>query len=166
MVDAPAVSARSSPPVRPQAQLILVGDIDQLPSVGAGAVLADVDRLRGRDRESRLTEIFRQGAGRARSWCPPHAINHGRSFPVLDSTARLTARLTAPARGAATTDFYFFARDDPEAGPRRPSSSSSPSASPRRSGFDATTDIQVLRPRCHRGALGTSELQTGRCKTG
>jgi len=127
--------------VRPGAQLILVGDIDQLPSVGAGSVLADVI-----DSEAatviRLTEIFRQ-AQASKIVVSAHAINHG-ELPVLD------------APGGGTTDFYFIEREDPEAA-RATIVELVAERIPKSFGFDAVADIQVLAP-MHRGELGTSML--------
>jgi len=131
--------------VRPAAQLILVGDIDQLPSVGAGAVLADVI-----DSEAatviRLTEIFRQ-AQASKIVVSAHAINHG-ELPVLDAPGG--------GPGAAATDFYFISRDDPEAA-RATIVELVAERIPRSFGFDAITEIQVLAP-MHRGELGTSAI--------
>ena len=78
--------------------LILVGDIDQLPSVGAGNVLRDII-----DSECfpvvRLTKIFRQ-AQESRIIMNAHRINHGR-FPDISN--------------GRNTDFFFMERDDAEA---------------------------------------------------
>jgi exodeoxyribonuclease V alpha subunit len=141
MVDAQLFSALIAA-VRPDAQLILVGDIDQLPSVGAGAVLSDVI-----DSEAatviRLTEIFRQ-AQASKIVVSAHAINHG-ELPVLDPPE---------GPGAATTDFYFFAREDPDAG-RATIVELVAERIPKGFGFDAITEIQVLAP-MHRGELGTN----------
>jgi exodeoxyribonuclease V alpha subunit len=129
--------------VRPAAQLILVGDIDQLPSVGAGAVLSDVI-----DSEAatviRLTEIFRQ-AQASKIVVSAHAINHG-ELPVLE----------APAGGPTATDFYFISRDDPDAA-RATIVELVAERIPRSFGFDAVTEIQVLAP-MHRGELGTAAI--------
>jgi exodeoxyribonuclease V alpha subunit len=127
--------------LRPAAQLILVGDIDQLPSVGAGAVLSDVI-----DSEVatviRLTEIFRQ-AQASKIVMSAHAINHG-ELPVLESEA------------GATADFYFISRDDPEAA-RATIVELVAERIPKSFGFDAVGEIQVLAP-MHRGDLGTGAL--------
>ena len=140
MVDAQLFSSLLAA-VRPAAQLVLVGDIDQLPSVGAGAVLSDVI-----DSEAatviRLTEIFRQ-AQASKIVVSAHAINHG-ELPVLD------------APDGAVSDFYFFARDDPEAA-RATIVELVAERIPRGFGFDAIADIQVLAP-MHRGDLGTGAL--------
>ncbi len=80
--------------IKPGARLILIGDADQLPSVGAGHVLCDViasDRFT----TVRLTEIFRQ-AQESRIVTNAHAINRG-ELPILDDKSG---------------DFFFLTRDD------------------------------------------------------
>jgi exodeoxyribonuclease V alpha subunit len=143
MVDAQLFSSLLAA-VRPGAQLVLVGDIDQLPSVGAGAVLSDVI-----DSEAatviRLTEIFRQ-AQASKIVVSAHAINHG-ELPVLDAPEGATG---------ATTDFYFIGRDDPEAA-RATIVELVAERIPGRFGFNPITEIQVLAP-MHRGELGTAAL--------
>jgi exodeoxyribonuclease V alpha subunit len=143
MVDAQLFSALLAA-VRPGAQLILVGDIDQLPSVGAGAVLSDVIESEAAT-VIRLTEIFRQ-AQASKIVVSAHAINHG-ELPVLDPPG---------GSGAAATDFYFFAREDPEAA-RATIVELVAERIPKGFGFDAITEIQVLAP-MHRGELGTSSI--------
>jgi exodeoxyribonuclease V alpha subunit len=143
MVDAQLFSALIAA-VRPGAQLILVGDIDQLPSVGAGSVLADVIDS-GAATVIRLTEIFRQ-AQASKIVVSAHAINRG-ELPVLEAPG---------GPGAATTDFYFFARDDPEAA-RATIVELVAERIPKGFGLDANLDIQVLVP-MHRGELGTNAL--------
>lgn len=125
--------------VRPTAQLILVGDIDQLPSVGAGAVLADVIAS-GAATVVRLTEIFRQAAA-SRIVTSAHQINRGE---VPDLTATPDA------------DFYFIARDEPAAAVATIVELVAERI-PARFGLDPTTEIQVLVP-MHRGELGTTAL--------
>ena len=126
--------------LRPGAQLVLVGDVDQLPSVGAGAVLADVIASSAAT-VVRLTEIFRQAA-QSRIVTSAHRINHG-ELPDLDG---------APA----DTDFYFIARDEPVAA-RDTVIELVAERIPARFGFDRVSDIQVLAP-MHRGDLGTAAL--------
>jgi exodeoxyribonuclease V alpha subunit len=140
MVDAQLFSALVAA-VRPEAQLILVGDIDQLPSVGAGAVLSDVIASDAAT-VIRLTEIFRQAAA-SKIVVSAHAINHG-ELPVLE------------APGGATSDFYFIGRDDPETA-RATIVELVAERIPNRFGFDAISQIQVLAP-MHRGDLGTTQL--------
>jgi exodeoxyribonuclease V alpha subunit len=126
--------------LRPGAQLVLVGDVDQLPSVGAGAVLADVIASDAAT-VIRLTEIFRQAA-QSKIVVSAHRINRG-ELPDLD----------APP---GTTDFYFIARDEPEAA-RATIVELVAERIPARFGFDAITDVQVLTP-MHRGDLGTAAI--------
>ena len=61
--------------VPPGAGLLLVGDVDQLPSVGPGQVLADIIQS-GRIPVARLTEVFRQAA-ESRIIVNAHRINQG-----------------------------------------------------------------------------------------
>ena len=126
--------------LRPGAQLVLVGDIDQLPSVGAGAVLDDVIASEAAS-VIRLTEIFRQAA-ESKIVLSAHRINHG-ELPDLDSPP-------------ATTDFYFIGRDEPE---QAASTIVELVAEriPQKFGFDPIDDVQVLAP-MHRGELGTAAL--------
>jgi exodeoxyribonuclease V alpha subunit len=127
--------------VPPSARLVLVGDIDQLPSVGAGAVLQDVI---GSEAATviRLTEIFRQAA-ESKIVISAHDINQGR-VPDLES------------QPGATTDFYFIAREDPEAA-RATIVELVAERIPQRFGLDPITDVQVIAP-MHRGELGTQAL--------
>jgi len=128
--------------LRPGAQLVLVGDIDQLPSVGAGAVLDDVIASDAAT-VIRLTEIFRQAA-ESKIVVNAHRINAG-EVPDLE----------APAQGV-TSDFYFIGRDDPEAA-RATILELVAERIPQRFGFDAIEQVQVLAP-MHRGELGTAAL--------
>jgi exodeoxyribonuclease V alpha subunit len=140
MVDAQLFSSLVAA-VRPAAQLILVGDIDQLPSVGPGSVLSDVIASEAAT-VIRLTEIFRQ-AQASKIVVSAHAINHG-ELPALE------------APGGAIADFYFIARDDPEAA-RATIVELVAERIPGRFGFDPVAEIQVLAP-MHRGELGTGAL--------
>jgi exodeoxyribonuclease V alpha subunit len=81
------------------AALLIVGDIDQLPSVGPGQVLAEVISS-GAVPVVRLTEVFRQAA-LSRIVSNAHRINQG-SMPDL-------------TRSEAQSDFYFVAADTPDA---------------------------------------------------
>jgi exodeoxyribonuclease V alpha subunit len=81
-----------------KAALLLVGDIDQLPSVGPGQVLADVISS-GAVPVVRRTEVFRQAA-QSRIITSAHRINQG-SIPHLSPPE-------------AESDFYFVQADDPE----------------------------------------------------
>ena len=140
MVDAQLFRALMAA-VRPGAQLVLVGDVDQLPSVGAGSVLSDVIASEAAT-VIRLTEIFRQAAA-SKIVVSAHRINHG-ELPDLDS---------APG---GQSDFYFIGRDDPEAA-RDTIVELVAERIPARFGFDAVAGVQVLAP-MHRGELGTAAL--------
>src|SRR5215210_3833718 len=74
MVDVPLMNALLKA-VPERAALLLVGDVDQLPSVGPGQVLADIIGS-GRLPIARLTEVFRQAAA-SRIVVNAHRINHG-----------------------------------------------------------------------------------------
>ncbi len=126
--------------LRPGSQLVLVGDIDQLPSVGAGAVLADVIDS-GAATVIRLTEIFRQAAA-SKIVLSAHKINRG-ELPELDVSGE-------------TSDFYFISREEPDAA-RATIVELVAERIPARFGFDAITEVQVLTP-MHRGELGTAAL--------
>jgi exodeoxyribonuclease V alpha subunit len=125
--------------VPPHACLILVGDADQLPSVGPGRVLADVIDS-GVVPVVRLTEIFRQAV---RSWIvrAAHAVNRGE---VPES---------APA---GQGDFYLVEADAPEQVVDRIITMLRERI-PARFGFDPLRDVQVLTP-MNRSELGSRAL--------
>jgi exodeoxyribonuclease V alpha subunit len=129
--------------LRPDAQLVLVGDVDQLPSVGPGSVLADVIAS-GAATVVRLTEIFRQAA-KSQIIVNAHKINQG-VMPDLD----------AAAQASADRDFFFVAREDAVAA-RQTVVELVAERIPSRFGLDARDGIQVLVP-MHRGELGTAAL--------
>lgn len=122
----------------PHAHLMLVGDIDQLPSVGAGNVLRDVIDS-GLAHVTRLGQIFRQDS-RSHIVSNAHKINQGK-MPYLSNES---------------DDFFFFRMEYPqEVGDmivdlvvnRVPS----------KFGFDPIEHIQVLAP-MYRGAIGVNAL--------
>lgn len=126
--------------IPPACQLILVGDIDQLPSVGPGSVLSDVIRS-GTIGVVRLERIFRQ-AEKSRIVVNAHRVNRG-MMPIIEDAA-------------SGTDFFFINREDPE----------EILASlkflvteriPQRFGLDPVTGVQVLTP-MHKGLLGATNL--------
>ena len=129
--------------LRPDAQLVLVGDVDQLPSVGPGAVLADVIAS-GAATVVRLTEIFRQAA-RSQIIVNAHRINQG-VVPDLD----------AASTAGGDRDFFFVGRDDAAAA-RATVVELVAERIPARFGLDPRTHVQVLVP-MHRGELGTAAL--------
>lgn len=119
-------------------RLVLVGDIDQLPSVGAGNVLRDIIDSK-RIPVIRLTRIFRQ-AQESRIVMSAHAINKG-VFPDTSNGKH--------------TDFFFIQREEPEQAvetivklvkERLPNAYKRP-----------TSDIQVLTP-MQRGVVGAANL--------
>lgn len=124
-----------------RAAVLMVGDADQLPSVGPGAVLADLIAS-GRVPVLRLTEIFRQAAS-SRIIVNAHRINRG----------LLPER---PADPTAPSDFYFIPADTPEAIHAKLMEVVTRRI-PRRFGLDPVRDIQVLTP-MNRGGLGARSL--------
>ena len=122
------------------AGLLIVGDVDQLPSVGPGAVLADIIGSQ-RVPTVRLTEIFRQ-AQCSRIIVNAHRINQGH-FPL-------------EAQDEAASDFYLIRADSPEAAAERLIQVVTERI-PRRFGLHPIDDIQVLTP-MNRGGLGVQAL--------
>jgi exodeoxyribonuclease V alpha subunit len=122
------------------AALLIVGDIDQLPSVGPGQVLTDIINS-GAVPVVRLTEVFRQAA-QSRIIISAHRINQG-SIPDL-------------SRPEGDSDFYYVPADDPEvAVPRIVELVKT--RIPQRFGLDPIRDIQVLCP-MNRGGAGARSL--------
>lgn len=122
------------------AALLIVGDIDQLPSVGPGQVLADIISS-GAVPVVRLTEVFRQ-ATQSRIITSAHRINQG-SIPDLSPSG-------------AESDFYFVQADDPETTVSRIIELVK-TRIPKRFGLDPIRDIQVLCP-MNRGGVGARSL--------
>ena len=123
-----------------KAALLLVGDVDQLPSVGPGAVLQDIIES-GQVPTVRLTEIFRQAASSS-IVVNAHRINAGRSIESGDSTE--------------LQDFYFIPAETPEE-IRDKLFQVVTERIPRRFEMNPVRDIQVLTP-MNRGSLGTQSL--------
>lgn len=123
------------------AALMLVGDIDQLPSVGPGAVLSNLiesDAIA----TVRLTEIFRQAAS-SQIVVNAHRINQG-YFPKLSTESEVL------------TDFYFIKAVTPEDLHQKLMHVVSKRI-PTRFGFDPIRQVQVLVP-MNRGGLGARAL--------
>jgi exodeoxyribonuclease V alpha subunit len=123
-----------------KAALLIVGDIDQLPSVGPGQVLADIISS-GAVPVVRLTEVFRQAA-RSRIITSAHRINQG-----------LMPDLSSPG---TDSDFYFVQVDDPATAVARIIELAKIRI-PKRFGLDPIRDIQVLCP-MNRGGVGARSL--------
>ncbi|SPQ00117.1 Similar to exodeoxyribonuclease V alpha subunit [Candidatus Sulfobium mesophilum] len=123
------------------AVLVLVGDVDQLPSVGAGNVLKDIIDS-GYIPTVRLNEIFRQ-ASQSLIIVNAHRINNG-EFPLL------------PPDREELRDFYFIQLEDPEEVCRMVLNMCK-NRIPEKFGLNPVKDIQVLSP-MHRGVAGASNL--------
>ncbi len=122
------------------AALLIVGDIDQLPSVGPGQVLADVIGSNVIP-VVRLTEVFRQAA-QSKIITSAHRINQGQ-LPDL----------TKPD---SESDFYFVPAEDPDQAVTRILDMVK-TRIPKRFGLDPIRDIQVLCP-MNRGGIGARSL--------
>jgi exodeoxyribonuclease V alpha subunit len=122
------------------AALLVVGDIDQLPSVGPGQVLADIISS-GALPVVRLTEVFRQAA-QSRIITTAHRINQG-FIPDL-------------SQPEGQSDFYFVQADEPDTAVLRMVELVK-TRIPKRFGLDPIRDIQVLCP-MNRGGVGARSL--------
>ena len=138
MVDVPLMRAllRALPD---QAALLLVGDVDQLPSVGPGQVLADVIACSAMP-VVRLTEVFRQAA-ESQIIVNAHRINQG----LMPDLAHLEGG-----------DFYFVDAADADEAVRKLLAIVQERI-PKRFGLDPVRDVQVLCP-MNRGGLGARSL--------
>lgn len=141
MVDVPLMAATLRG-VPDGAAVVLVGDVDQLPSVGPGQVLADIISS-GAVSVVRLTEVFRQAA-QSQIVLNAHRINAG-EMPVL-----------TPPKEGETSDFYFVDAADAEDAVRKVVEVVQ-NRIPRRFGLDPVRDVQVLSPR-NGGGLGARAL--------
>jgi len=125
----------------PRSGLVLVGDVDQLPSVGPGKVLADIINSQALP-VARLTEVFRQAA-ESQIVINAHRVNGGR-MPEFGASAN---------EGA---DFFFVEAAEPEEAVRKIVEIVR-NRIPGRFGLDPIRDVQVLCP-MNRGRLGTRTL--------
>ncbi len=117
--------------------LILAGDSDQLPSVGAGNVLGDI-LSSGKIPSVQLNEVFRQ-AGESRIVTNAHRINQG----------------MMPLENDSKTDFFFMERTTEAT--LQTICELCTERLPKAYGFDAISDIQVLSP-ARKGTVGTINL--------
>jgi exodeoxyribonuclease V alpha subunit len=125
-----------------EATFILVGDVNQLPSVGAGSVLNDIISSAALP-VVELNEIFRQ-AKESQIIVNAHRINNGQ-MPKLDFSSK-------------ETDFYFIEKEDPEEVLQIILELVKKRVS-KKFGFDPLDDIQVLTP-MHRGTVGAGNLNS------
>jgi exodeoxyribonuclease V alpha subunit len=124
----------------PKASMLLVGDIDQLPSVGPGMVLRHLIESKVVP-VVRLTEVFRQAAN-SRIISNAHRVNAGRLPEV-------------PAKGGES-DFFFIEREEPDQ-IAATLVEMIKTRIPSKFRLDSIRDIQVLCP-MNRGSLGIREL--------
>jgi exodeoxyribonuclease V alpha subunit len=124
--------------LKPDTHLLLVGDVDQLPSVGAGDVLRDVIRSKICP-VIRLDTVFRQ-ASESKIIENAHLINQGKT----------------PDTSNTSSDFFFFGESDPAAAADLLVDVVNYRI-PRKFGFDAIADIQVLSP-MYNGSIGVNAL--------
>ncbi|MEU3057772.1 SF1B family DNA helicase RecD2 [Streptomyces griseus] len=124
--------------VAPGAHLLLVGDVDQLPSVGAGEVLSDLLAQGGPVPAVRLTRIFRQ-AQQSGVVTNAHRINAGQ-----------------PPLTEGLSDFFLFVEDETEDAGKLAVDVAARRI-PAKFGLDPRRDVQVLAP-MHRGPAGAGHL--------
>jgi exodeoxyribonuclease V alpha subunit len=129
--------------IPPGATLVMVGDSDQLPSVGPGNVLQDIISS-GSVETIRLTDIFRQ-AKESLIVVNAHRINEGK-FPQSD------------AQPGQIKDFYFVNRDDPQK-TLDVIKELCKNRLPQALHLDPLEDIQVMSP-MHRGIVGVANLNS------
>ncbi|WP_327291044.1 SF1B family DNA helicase RecD2 [Streptomyces sp. NBC_01198] len=124
--------------VPPGAHLLFVGDVDQLPSVGAGEVLRDLLAAESPVPAVRLTRIFRQA----------------QQSGVVTNAHRINSGLPPVTQGLP--DFFLFAEEDSEEAGRLTVDVVARRI-PARFGLDPRRDVQVLTP-MHRGPAGAGAL--------
>ena len=139
MIDVPLMNALLKA-VPERAGLLLVGDVDQLPSVGPGQVLADLIASE-RVPVARLAEVFRQAA-ESRIIVNAHRINQG--------------QMPEWPKAGEKSDFYLIEIEDPEIGVAKLIEVVTKRI-PQRFGLDPVRDVQVLTPML-RGSLGSRNL--------
>jgi exodeoxyribonuclease V alpha subunit len=132
--------------VPPKAHVLLVGDVHQLPSVGAGHVLHDLIQC-GAASVTRLEKIFRQGE-RSGIVTVAHAILHGRAAPPPP--------VSSPSQLDPAADVHFLQVPDPEACLEAVAHLCREFI-PRWYKLDPVMDVQVLAP-MHKGVAGISNL--------
>ena len=128
--------------VRTGASLVLIGDADQLPSVGPGRVLADLLESSRCGAVCRLTRIFRQGS-ESLIITNAHRVNSG----LLPEAPQIA--------GDELKDFYWIDQDDPDAAVKVIEKLLK--RIPERFGYDPVDEVQILTP-MNRGLCGTVSL--------
>jgi exodeoxyribonuclease V alpha subunit len=126
--------------LKPQCQVVVVGDVDQLPSVGPGSVLLDLIRSKAVPVVT-LAHIFRQ-AERSRIVVSAHRVNQG-DMPLIGADD-------------AGSDFFFIEKNEPDE-VLATIKTLVKDRIPRKFGLDPVNDIQVLTP-MHKGMLGAAAL--------
>ncbi|KAA2266961.1 ATP-dependent RecD-like DNA helicase [Solihabitans fulvus] len=126
--------------IPPGAHVLMVGDVDQLPSVGAGEVLRDLLAAGTPIPHVRLTQIFRQ-AQQSGVVTNAHRINEG-EFPLTEGLSDFFLFPVEETEDAATMTIDVVARRIPA-----------------KFGLNARRDVQVLAP-MHRGPAGAGALNT------
>jgi exodeoxyribonuclease V alpha subunit len=124
--------------IPPGAHLLLVGDVDQLPSVGAGEVLRDLLAEDGPVPRVRLTRIFRQA----------------QKSGVVTNAHRINEGIPPVTRGL--DDFFLFVAEETEDAGRLAVDVAARRI-PEKFGLDPRRDVQVLAP-MHRGPAGAGVL--------
>lgn len=146
MVDVPLTADLLSS-LTPDAAILIVGDVDQLASVGPGQVLSDLIQSQ-RIPTTRLTEVFRQAAG-----------------SLIIQNAHLINQGKMPRQGAPADDFFFLSAEDGcEQTPEAIGANAAKiivdlvtTRLPAKYGFNPLSDIQVLSP-MNKGGAGVIEM--------
>jgi len=138
MIDLPLCDALAQA-VDDNARLVIVGDVDQLPSVGPGAVLRDVIDS-GVIPTVRLSQIFRQAAGSL----------------IVENAHRIHDGIPPEGASGRSGEFYVFQRNDPREAEATIHELVTDRI-PRGFGLDAVRDIQVLLP-MNKGTAGTRSM--------
>jgi exodeoxyribonuclease V alpha subunit len=121
------------------ARLVLVGDVDQLPSIGPGAILRDIIASRAIP-TVHLSQIFRQAAGSL----------------IVENAHRIHDGIRPEGSTSKNGEFFVFVRDDP-AEAAATIHDLVTDRIPRGFGLDPVRDIQVLSP-MNKGPVGTLVL--------
>ena len=141
MLDLPLATALFRA-IRSGAGVVLIGDADQLPSVGPGRVLADLLEAGEYFKVCKLTRIFRQGS-ESLIITNAHRVNRG-VLPLIPENPQEELR-----------DFYWIEQDNPQTAMKTVEKLLR--RIPERFGFDPVDEVQILTP-MNRGACGTVQM--------